>query len=508
MTNFKFSYVGFMVATILALSLVCGCSDNGDNEPAPAPERVISFNTSIPASLSDKDYPVNINLPESVFDDATILDKNLSIVSFAGSQQTGKEAKIRKFYTDAGFDNIKTNDNYDVTSADSISYSFAHKKVGEYDLVAVIVRGVNYGLEWSNNIKIGAEGDHEGFLASANKVYDALCGGAESYINTNYETEYKSGKLKLWITGFSRAGAVSNVLSYLILGDELKKLTIEQKNVFVYTFESPRALVEAHATAFPNVFNFIFESDMVTHLAPESYGLYRCGIDKVLFDANEDSYTKKRSSKRQSPSSSKIKTTRWFVTPVDERLARLDPDISIPGFLIQDAYHEEGEEPSFPPPDYKTEKDLINFIFDKVMEKGDDSTGGYSFKTRELFAAKIQEPISYALSVFMQDTSVLTAIGDIAKSDFNKAIQWITVEGEFYKTLTPILDEKSVTYDPAKLEATCNAVFQMIDYKTYNGCLTTAVLYMLPLFLSDGKDFNRIIDQHYSEVIYASLLDL
>ena len=56
-----------MVATIFVLSLVCGCSDNDDNEPAPAPEKVISFNTYISANLSDKIYPVNKNLSESVF---------------------------------------------------------------------------------------------------------------------------------------------------------------------------------------------------------------------------------------------------------------------------------------------------------------------------------------------------------------------------------------------------------------------------------------------------------
>lgn len=80
-------------------------------------------------------------------------------------------------------------------------------------------------------------------------------------------------------------------------------------------------------------------------------------------------------------------------------------------------------------------------------------------------------------------------------------------EGKFYEDLKSILDQKSVQYDDTELKNTCKAVFDMIDYKTYKGCLTNAIINIMPMAIGDSKDLSRMIANHYSEVIYASLLE-
>ena len=147
----------------------------------------------ISANLSDKIYPVNKNLSESVFDDATGFNKDLAIVSFAATLQSAKQDKITKFYTDAGFDNIMIKENYDVAETDTVSYSFAHKNIGGYDLVVLFPRSINYRAEWAGNFMIRKSGDHQGFLEAATKVYDE----AKNYIEKYYGTAYNEKKLKI-----------------------------------------------------------------------------------------------------------------------------------------------------------------------------------------------------------------------------------------------------------------------------------------------------------------------
>ena len=87
-------------------------------------------------------------------------------------------------------------------------------------------------------------------------------------------------------------------------------------------------------------------------------------------------------------------------------------------------------------------------------------------------------------------------------------LEWLVVEDSFYNALCPILDEKKIAYEPDKLKETCNAFFQMVDFKKANGCLSNALQKILPLLMGgENKDFARIINHHYSEVIYASLLE-
>ena len=76
---------------------------------------------------------------------------------------------------------------------------------GNYTLIALGIRGHNYGQEWASNFLVGSEGDHVGFVDARDKVLSFL----RQYIASMGIT----GRVKIWTTGFSRGAATANMLS-------------------------------------------------------------------------------------------------------------------------------------------------------------------------------------------------------------------------------------------------------------------------------------------------------
>lgn len=330
----------------------------------------VSLTTTLPSTLNPNRtdaYAVSLTLPFSAFDDATVFNKHLAMVSLMQAIKTTNQRTITAFFESLGFDTITSKENYDDSSVmNTISFCFAHKTIGTDDIVAVALRGFGYGAEWGSNFMIGEHGDHEGFASAANSVYTAL----RTYITAHYSAAEKDGRLKLWITGYSRGGAVADVLSYLILSDAEKALSIAQKQVFVYTFNTPRALIKAHAIAYPNVYNCISAADLFTYIAPESYGLYRCGTDKVLFLSKKDDYTEQQ----------RADGTIVCTTSIDAALRAFDNGIMLPPFL--------------PQPAYATEQELITLFLHLLTESDPSAPDDTLPLTRERYTALIQPQIA------------------------------------------------------------------------------------------------------------------
>ncbi|MCR4822967.1 MAG: hypothetical protein K5873_08875 [Treponema sp.] len=505
----KLSRLSLLLLSLFVLSFFSACS-NGNENDASNPEAAsavssITFNTNIPGQISGKTFPVSVKIPETAFDDARIFNKNLAIVSFAATLQTGSEESVRKFYSDTGFDNIKTKENYDYKSSESIAYSFAHKEIAGRDIVIVLTRSLKYCAEWGNNFLLGESGDHEGFFNAATKVYDGL----KSYIESNYAESYNKKTLKLWIAGYSRGGAVSNILSYLILSSNSeKKLDISEENVFSYTFESPNCLSTEHAEAFPNVFNVYSEADLIPNVVLKKFGFGRCGTDKILFDG-ESGYTAKIK-KGTENEDGYVTTEKFYVSPVDQALADLDESVLLPGFMIQYSTNKANVEASFDENTcaYNSEKAFINTIIETLTEKDGTSKGGYSANTRQLYARTIQPHISYAMSIIMQDDTILNELGELAKSNPLKALDWLSSEDALYNDLVEVIDKKNIVYDSAKLKECCTAFFCMIYADEPEGCFHPLVSKLTTNVLAQNKDLQRIVAQHRSEPIYALLLKL
>ena len=181
-----------------------------------------------------------------------------------------------------GADSTFQQKNYDIkTGTDTIACSFANKKIGDSTLVAVAVRSGGYGAEWASNLTLGLSGDHAGFDDASSKVYKYLA----DYVNSRNIT----GKVKFWITGFSRGGATANLLAAKLDNtiDSHPKITYSKDDVYAYTFATPAGAVKSnnpHSKKYNNIFNIINFHDLVPLVAPSQFGwsFDRYGITKVL----------------------------------------------------------------------------------------------------------------------------------------------------------------------------------------------------------------------------------
>ncbi len=161
----------------------------------------------------------------------------------------------------------------------SIAYTMGSKELTYangastgYTLIPVVVRGGGYWHEWYSNGILGESGDAKGFSLAADEVLS----GIEAYIE---EFGLEGRQLKFWVTGYSRAAAVSDLVA--------KRLVDKYSTgaVYGYTFETPIAGTESGKAAGKNyncIHNVVNYADLVTYVAPSGMGFVRYGQDHVF----------------------------------------------------------------------------------------------------------------------------------------------------------------------------------------------------------------------------------
>jgi len=158
----------------------------------------------------------------------------------------------------------------------TIGYAIAQKVIDvrgkSCTLIAVTVRGAEYADEWGDNFRIGNGGEHFGFSGAAQKLTNAV----KEYVSGSVQTE----DYKIWITGFSRGGAVANITAH-----NLNSWVEDQNDVYAYCFECPRTVrgdYPDYLASENNIVNIINDSDIVTKVAPKDWGFARYGVDYYL----------------------------------------------------------------------------------------------------------------------------------------------------------------------------------------------------------------------------------
>ncbi|MDR2832320.1 MAG: VWA domain-containing protein [Streptococcaceae bacterium] len=194
---------------------------------------------------------------------------NLQLSSWPSKGQkdySKKSENAKELFDKIGFEQVRVNSGYTIKpTKDSIGAIAAQKKIDDYTLVALSIRGGGYEAEWASNLTIGASGEHAGFNEASKKVLRFL----QAYIE---ETKV-NGKIKLWITGYSRAGAVANLLGGYLNNhlEALPEIKLEHENIYVFCFEPPAATLEefgAKEKKHDNIVNIINDFDIVTKVAP------------------------------------------------------------------------------------------------------------------------------------------------------------------------------------------------------------------------------------------------
>ena len=167
------------------------------------------------------------------------------------------------YLSGAGFTGI-TGFGYDRDpSEDSLSGVIGMKRVGGCTVIAAAACGQGYGNEWASNFKVGGGERHEGFDAAARLFEEQLA----QYL----KDQGIEGSKKLWVSGFSRASAVCNILA----ADMIESGEFDA--VYAYLFGVPRTTRQP--VRVPGVYNICGQYDPVPAVPLQTWGYERYGTD-------------------------------------------------------------------------------------------------------------------------------------------------------------------------------------------------------------------------------------
>ena len=240
-------------------------------------------------SYTWKEFSDSCYYTDSYFDrSAKNFNLSLASMSFAlatsafKSHQELQYANVKDLMLKIGIpeNKIKWNNDFETLGRRDNSYGVivGSKPMDDCTLVIVSGRGSGYESEWASNFKLGKVGDHAGFN-EAKKI-------AMNFLKQYIQDEGITGKVKFWVTGYSRSAAASNLIAAALDRKELSRnLTYSNRDVFCYTFESPACAAKTSLpklSLYNNIFNIVNPNDGVVYFAPSTLGFTRYGIDKKL----------------------------------------------------------------------------------------------------------------------------------------------------------------------------------------------------------------------------------
>lgn len=292
--------ISLLLCLVLIVSLVpaAAAADTGGT-------RTVAVRYASGHGENDHDYEATFTYSDELFtksgytyrQDLAEMSLGLAFAAFSSkdSQYSDNYATgNRNFVSMAkqcGFENIQSNKwMFQPAETDSIGINCASKTIrdngGSYTLIAVGVRGNNYHAEWGGNVRLDATGEHKGFALGRDQVLDYLRG----YIaDTGI-----SGRVKIWIAGYSRSAAVVNMVSGALdngysLGEGV---SLSPHDLYCYCYEPPMGTTknQVQGRLYDNIQNIVNANDVVTYVPFDSWDFARYGVDHVVPTKGDDNY--------------------------------------------------------------------------------------------------------------------------------------------------------------------------------------------------------------------------
>ena len=292
--------ISLLLCLVLVVSLVpaAAAADTGD-------ARTVTVRYASGHGENDHDYEATFTYSDELFtksgytyrQDLAEMSLGLAFAAFSSkdSQYSDNYATgNRNFVSMAeqcGFENIQSNKwMFQPAETDSIGINCASKTIrdngGSYTLIAVGVRGNNYHAEWGGNARLDATGEHKGFALGRDQALDYL----RSYIaDTGI-----SGRVKIWIAGYSRGAAVSNMVGGALdngysLGEGV---SLSPHDLYCYCYETPMGTTknQVQGRLYDNIQNLVNANDLVTYVAFDNWDFARYGVDHVVPTKGDDNY--------------------------------------------------------------------------------------------------------------------------------------------------------------------------------------------------------------------------
>ena len=429
---------------IFAGFILVSCNNSTPTESTTEPEKneIITAQEEIPYLLNNEgNINIDIKYDSDDFSDSSYnYSKNLSNLSFVMSRFVKDVETVNKFFTTLKFDEIKTSPNYGKEDDYlSISYTIAKKKLKkDTDLIALSIRGLLYTKEWGNNFNIGLDSHHKGYDIVSDKIKLVLL----EYLKdkTNY---------KLWVTGYSKGGALADLLTVKLDNDiDDNKLNLKKEDIYTYTFEAPASTAKTDKE-YKNIHNLVNKNDLIAGAVYEKYGLIRPG-NEYNFEGDYANIINN--------SGTKLKVDEFSVYEIDifsqEKFKKKDVNITLNEF----------------------NKLLLHALF--------ETTGNekFSLETREKYVKNLQPALIYLFEKLYE--AVYNQIDVIKKYVEKKGIMSLAGaifgdENSLYPILSELFTELKIEYKEAELKEYSIMVKRFLTYllgvkEIYNDITLTA----------------------------------
>ena len=199
----------------------------------------------------------------------------------------------KDFFNKLGYSNFYSNDDgVSKPTNHTLGVYIASKKVKNYTIIAITIRGAGYLSEWASNLTLGLDPDFAVGFKEASSIYIS---SLTSYI----ESLNITGDVKIWTAGYSRGGASSNlamgrIIEGLVNDNNIlsSDINLNIEDIYCYTYEAPAGriieneedLIKYKSGNYKAIHNIINPNDFVTMVAPRYYDYYRYGVDYYLPD--------------------------------------------------------------------------------------------------------------------------------------------------------------------------------------------------------------------------------
>ena len=223
--------------------------------------------------------------------DSTKFDQDLAVISLGLTMASTNRDSIGAIYltdmlNNMGFDKsaMYVSPDYAETQkkTDTCEYVFAVKKLAGTDdyVVPVVIRSNDYGGEWISNAHVFEHGYDSRYATGFKKAADGVYNQLKQYIKELTDLGIDAGHIKLWVTGFSRGGAIANLIGGRLMSEGITG--ISSSNIYVYGFAVPRTVQKYAADKYKNIFNIVNQGDVVPRVPLKAWGFERYGVDMFL----------------------------------------------------------------------------------------------------------------------------------------------------------------------------------------------------------------------------------
>jgi len=260
----------------------------------------------------DTEYPYECNLAD-FFKDSTIFNTDLVKMSmrvamaamdpneYTGTPKRATYIKDLMTKLDFQYDEGKERKNgrlydkdiqYVNPDGNTIGTAIGSRRIKNGDkeatLVLVAVRGGGYLNEWAGNFNITDADNweqpdiHYGWDIASDTVVKRIQNHLQRYNITDLDNT------KIWITGYSRAAAVTNITAAKLDDGAIKG--IKRNNIFAFCFECPKGTKKQdyNDSRYDNITNIVNLADIIPLVAPNNHQFWqynRYGITHYIPDS-------------------------------------------------------------------------------------------------------------------------------------------------------------------------------------------------------------------------------